>query len=187
VSNGWPKVSLREVIRLSQDEHRVLPGLRYPNIGIYSFGRGVFEKSPIEGATTSARTLFRVRQKQFIYSRLFAFEGAYGLVPEEYDGAFVSNEFPSFDVDQDLLCPEFLALHFKLPSTWKILATRTFGMGDRRQRIKPDQLFSYQIPLPPRSEQRRIVAKIGRLDAKIDEAKKIAHSAGNHGMLLKNA
>jgi type I restriction enzyme, S subunit len=171
VTQVWPTVPLGEVISLSQDEHRVLAASSYPNVGIYSFGRGVFEKPPIEGATTSARTLFRIRAKQFIYSRLFAFEGAYGLVPDVHDRSFVSNEFPSFDVDQKRLCPEFLALHFKLPSTWKTLAARTVGMGDRRQRIKPDQLLSYEIPLPPLAEQRRIVAKIERLAAKIDEAR----------------
>jgi type I restriction enzyme, S subunit len=171
VTNVWPTVPLGEVITLSQDEHRVSAASSYPNVGIYSFGRGLFEKPPIEGATTSARSLFRIRAKQFIYSRLFAFEGAYGLVPKAYDGSFVSNEFPSFDVDQERLCPEFLILHFKLPSTWKALAARTVGMGDRRQRIKPEQLLRYEIPLPPVAEQRRIVAKIKRLTAKIDEAR----------------
>jgi type I restriction enzyme, S subunit len=170
VRHSWPKVPPGEVTRLSQDEHRVLADSSYPNIGIYSFGRGVFEKPPIDGATTSARTLFQVRAKQFIYSRLFAFEGAYGLVPDEYDRSYVSNEFPSFDVDQKRLCPEFLVFHFKLPETWKALAARTVGMGDRWQRIKPDQVLSYEIPLPPLQEQRRIVAMIERLASKIDEA-----------------
>jgi type I restriction enzyme S subunit len=52
----------------------------YPNFGIYSFGRGLFRKSPIKGISTSAPTLFRVHAGDFIYSRLFAFEGAYGIV-----------------------------------------------------------------------------------------------------------
>jgi type I restriction enzyme, S subunit len=184
VTHVWPTVPLGEIIALSQDEHRVLADSSYPNIGIYSFGRGVFEKPPIEGATTSARSLFQIRAKQFIYSRLFAFEGAYGLVPKAYDGSFVSNEFPSFDIDQERLCPEFLTLHFKLPSTWKALAARTVGMGDRRQRIKPDQLLRHGIPLPPLAEQRRIVAKTERLAAKIDEARGLRKHATTEICLL---
>ena len=57
-------------------------------------GRGVFDKPPIEGTRTSAKTLYRIRSRQFIYSRLFAFEGAYAAVPPRCDGRYVSNEFP---------------------------------------------------------------------------------------------
>ena len=43
-------------------------------------------------------------------------------------------------------------------------------MGDRRRRVKPERFLTYEIPLPPLEEQRRIVAKIDHLAAKIDEA-----------------
>jgi type I restriction enzyme S subunit len=49
-----------------------------------------------------------VRAKQFIYSRLFAFEGAYGVVPDEFDGLFVSNEYPTFDLDTSRVTPDFV-------------------------------------------------------------------------------
>ena len=44
-------------------------------------------------------SLRRVKEGQFIYSRLFAFEGAYGMVTKEFDGAFVSQEYPTFKCD----------------------------------------------------------------------------------------
>jgi len=81
--------ALRDVV---EDAHSVEADKQYPNLGIYSFGRGLFHKQPIDGALTSATTLYRVRKGQFIYSRLFAFEGAYGAVAEEFDEYFVSGE-----------------------------------------------------------------------------------------------
>ena len=140
-------------------------------------GSGVFEKPPIEGATTSARTLFRVRAKQFIYSRLFAFEGAYGLVPDEYDGCFVSNEFPAFDIDQERLCPGVprtalqAAKHLENPGR----ANRRNGRSPTENKAR--SASRHAIPLPPLAEQRRIVAKIERLVAKIDEAQGLRPSA----------
>src|SRR4051812_15916784 len=71
--SDWPMARLGDVIRQVSDPHIVHVDQSYPNLGLYSFGRGLFPKSPIDGATTSARTLFRVREGQFIYSRLFAF------------------------------------------------------------------------------------------------------------------
>ena len=108
MSHAWAKVSLVELLRQISDAHPVIAGEEYPNFGILSFGRGLFSKQAISGARTSARTLFRARKGQFIYSRLFAFEGAYGLVTQEYDGHFVSNEYPMFDCDKERILPEYL-------------------------------------------------------------------------------
>src|SRR5579884_1167429 len=93
----WPLVPLQELLTQAVDAHQVHVEETYPNFGINSFGRGLFGKQPILGVSTSARTLFRAKRGQFIYSRRFAFEGAYGLVTEEFEGRFVSNEYPMFD------------------------------------------------------------------------------------------
>lgn len=99
---GWRRCRLSEVITPVSDPVAVEVDKQYPNVGILSFGRGVFEKPPIDGSRTSAKTLYRITAGQFIYSRLFAFEGAYAAVPPEFDGWYVSNEFPTFDVDDEL-------------------------------------------------------------------------------------
>jgi type I restriction enzyme S subunit len=85
------------VVRLVSQPYVVNPDESYPNLGIYSFGRGLFRKAPISGLETSAKVLYRVKAAQFIYSRLFAFEGAYGAVTKDYDGFYVSNEYPTFE------------------------------------------------------------------------------------------
>lgn len=153
---GWAEVSLRDVIRQVQDRHRVATDGVYPNLGILSFGRGLFEKPPIEGARTSARELNRVAAGQFIYSRLFAFEGAYGMVGEKFDGCFVSNEYPTFECDQARVTPEFLEAYFRLPVVWAEVAMGSKGLGHRRQRVQPDLVLSHRLMLPPLPQQRRI-------------------------------
>lgn len=174
---GWAMVPLGEVMRPALDPHKVDVSRSYPNLGIYGFGRGVFTKPPIEGTNTSASTLYRVRAGQFIYSRLFAFEGAYSIVPSECDGCFVSNEFPTFDCDQRRLDAAFLSWLFKRPTLWRAIAERSTGMGDRRQRIHPEQVLAEEVPLPPLDEQRRIVARIDALAAKIAEARGLREEA----------
>ena len=156
----WPKVALGEVMQLDLNPHTVEAGQSYPNFGIYSFGRGTFTKPAIDAATTSATTLYRVRAGQIIYSRLFAFEGAYTSVPAEQDGAFVSNEFPTFSVAADHADPAYIAWLFRWPETWRALRMGAVGMGDRRQRVHPDRVLAHALPLPPLEEQRRIVARL---------------------------
>ena len=170
----WRMVPLGDVLRPVQDAEAVHPERSYPNLGIFGFGRGVFAKPDITGMDTSARTLYRVRAGQFIYSRLFAFEGAYAVVPPDLDGCFVSNEFPTFDWIEGSAEPDFIAWIFKQPGVWAEIAKLGVGMGDRRRRVHPESLLTFQVPLPPLDEQRRIAARLdavsSRLKARADAA-----------------
>jgi type I restriction enzyme S subunit len=156
--NKWPTVALHDLLTPADENIPVQQGSEYPNFGMYSFGRGLFEKPPISGAKTSAPSLRRVRAGNFVYSRLFAFEGAYGLVDDVFDGYFVSNEYPSFQIETRRLNARFLKLYFQLPRVWQEVAIGSKGVGSRRVRVQPAQMLTHAIPLPPISEQERIVS-----------------------------
>ena len=164
VGLGWRRVRLADVMTAVKDEVRVEIGTEYPNVGILSFGRGLFDKPPIDGSLTSAPRLNRIKAGQFIYSRLFAFEGAYGAVLPEFDGRYVSNEFPTFDVDDELADASFLAAYFRSPDTWEELARSSHGLGVRRQRVRPEAVLAFEVWLPPRDTQRSVVDRIGSLE-----------------------
>jgi type I restriction enzyme, S subunit len=157
--NSWPLIPLRDLLQSADNPVRVRQDARYPNFGIYSFGRGLFAKPGIEGLRTSAKTLYQVRAGDFIYSRLFAFEGSYGMVDDSFDGYFVSNEYPTFSIDRSRLEAGFLKAYFQLPSVWRAIATGSKGVGSRRIRVQPDKVLTHSIPLPSLGEQRTIVAR----------------------------
>lgn len=153
---GWRSVTLGEVLKQVEDREAVVPDSEYPNFGIYSFGRGLFAKPPISGMSTSASVLYRARAGRFIYSRLFAFEGSYGIVSSEFDGYYVSNEYPMFDCDPSQITAEFLFAYFKAASVWSAVAAGSKGLGDRRQRVQPAQVLSHRLMIPPLSWQHQI-------------------------------
>lgn len=159
---GWSLTTLADVLTPASDKVQVEADASYPNVGVLSFGRGLFEKSPIDGSSTSAKTLFRIRDGQFIYSRLFAFEGAYTYVEPRFDGFFVSNEFPTFDIDPERLDVVFLAAYFSAPAVWSELARSSKGLGLRRQRVQPDAILATSVWLPPLGEQQRIRSVVER-------------------------
>lgn len=159
-AQGWTKGCLGDLLHLAADPISVKPEQSYPNVGVLNFARGLFAKPPIEGATTSAATLYRVRAGQFVYSRLFAFEGAYAVVEKEHDGAFVSNEFPTFDINPEHASPSFLYAYFRSPGVWESIARGSKGLGDRRQRVKPDQVLNHQLWLPPRRQLDLLAASV---------------------------
>ena len=166
----WPEISLAECLRPAGESTPVRADGTYPNFGMFSFGRGLFRKAPILGLKSSATSLTRVRRGQFVYSRLFAFEGAYGVVDDEFDDHYVSNEYPVFDIDVSKLLPGFLRLHVSRPSVWAAIAQGSKGVGVRRQRVHPEQVLAHRIPLPPPLEQQRIVARIEELESQSNSA-----------------
>jgi type I restriction enzyme, S subunit len=164
-ASGWRKLPLAECIHVVDDLHRVSVDGSYPNLGIYSFGRGLFPKPPIEGVATSAAVLRQVKAGQFIYSRLFAFEGAYGIVTDEYDGSYVSAEYPTFECDPAVVRIEFLEAYFKAPSIWKEVAVGSKGLGDRRQRVQPAQVLEHRAWIPPMALQSQLAKVRAEVDA----------------------
>jgi type I restriction enzyme S subunit len=168
---GWREVVASEIMSENRHLEVVDPTSTYPNLGIYSFGRGCFIKPDIEGALTSARVLNRVHLGQFIYSRLFAFEGACGLVTPEFDNRFVSNEYPTFECKEGLSAPGFLYAYFKASQVWKSIAAGSKGLGDRRQRVQPSTLLQHRLWLPPMKDQNEISALLEQSDSPFQRVK----------------
>lgn len=168
---NWPSVSLKEVLRLEIDAVPVHADVTYRFAGVYSFGRGLFERGPIDGSETTYKVFHRLHTDQFVMSQVKGWEGALARVTSEFDGFFLSPVYPTFVVDSVRLDPGYLAFFFRQSTTWTMLERMSRGIGARRNSVYPDMLLSIEIPLPPLAEQRRIVAKIERLVGKIEEAR----------------
>jgi type I restriction enzyme S subunit len=177
MSEQWPTVKLGEVLRLDLDRHSIDAATTYPMVGVLSFGRGLFDREPIENGNTSYRVFYRLKAKHIVMSQLFGWEGALALSSEKFAGKFLSPQFPTFLCDEKTLNREFLGWLMRRPAFWEDLGSRTSGMGDRRRTLNPDALFKCDIPLPPLAEQRRLVARIDELAAKIHEASTLRQQA----------
>lgn len=169
----WPNVHLGSLLHLDLDRVSVDASVTYPMVGVYSFGRGLFQREPVSGANTSYRQFYRLKSHHIVMSQLFGWEGALALSSEDFAGRFVSPQFPTFQCDEGKLDRHFLGWLMRRPSFWNDLGTRASGMGDRRRTLSPESLYACQIHLPPLPEQRRIVAHIEALARKINEARNL--------------
>ena len=155
-ARGWTRVPLRRAMERVAHPVSVNPTETYPKLGLHRFGRGVFRKEPINGSRTSATTLNRVSAGQFIYSKTLAFEGAYAQVPIEFDGFFVSGEYPTFRTHTDELDAGWLATYMRSESIWPELGTSSKSLSRRRRRLDVESLLDFEVWKPPLAEQRRV-------------------------------
>lgn len=156
LERGWRKLALRETMRRDTEVVRVGPLGKYPSAGCYSFARGLFRKQPIVGLEWQSETLFRLRTGQFTYLKLKAFEGAFAFVSEEFDGCYVSNEYPAFSPVATVARAEWVFAYFKAERVWAALASGSKGIGARRERVNPNRLLEHEAWVPPLEDQNRI-------------------------------
>lgn len=186
--SAWPKVKLGEVLRRRPLDVTVDPGEEYDFAGVFSFGRGVFRRGSRRGSEFSYRQLTRLRTGDFVYPKLMAWEGAFGLVPPKCEGCCVSPEFSVFEVNRAQLAPELLGFYFQIPRAWEEVSGSSTGTNIRRRRLNPVDFLQGEIPLPPLAEQRRIVPRIEELVARVYEARTLRReAAGEAEALLSRA
>jgi type I restriction enzyme, S subunit len=169
MSKDWPKVRLGEVLRRSEETIAPSPETEYREITVRLWGKGVVERGRVNGAMLSGRR-FLAHTGQFIASRIDARNGAMGLVPPALDGALVTNDFPLFGIDAQRLLPGFLGWLCRTRDFVDLCFKASEGTTNR-VRLKEERFLALEIPLPPPAEQRRIVARIEELGAKIAEAR----------------
>lgn len=164
---AWPSVKLGKLLSQIDRTEKVDQDASYRLLGVRLEGNGPFIRESVAGTETSASRLNRVQTGDFIYSRLFAWRGAFGVIAEMLDGCFVSNEFPIFRADAKRLDAGYLARWFQLPSVWrKVEENCTGSTPTTRNRFKEQFFFDLEIPLPPLTEQQALVARLDTLAEK---------------------
>lgn len=187
MSTTWEPVPLGEVVRQVTRTETTNPTKTYRLLGVRLDGGGPFLREEKTGAQVSAKQLSRVAEGDFIYSRLFAWRGAFGVIDSSLDGCYVSNEFPTFQLDPERLDRKFLRYWFRLPPTLAQVEEDCSGSTPlTRNRYKESFFLRLAIPLPPMEEQRRIVARVEELAAKVEEARGLQRSiAAEYDVLLR--
>jgi type I restriction enzyme S subunit len=176
--SAWPKVKLGDVLVANDRSEAVDASKEYRLLGVRLDGQGPFLRETVMGTQTAATRLFRVEAGDFIYSRLFACRGAFGVIEQELDGCYVSGEFPTFRPAPEKLDVRFLKYWFRLPSVIARVDEDCTGSTPlTRNRFKEQFFVALEIPLPPLAEQRRVVARIEELAAQIHEARTLRQQA----------
>jgi len=157
---GWSLVRVGDVVQQITEREKVVPEKEYKMVGVRWYGEGTFLRETLKGTSLSAGYVTPLVPNAFIYNRLFAWKGSFAVVPDEFTGCFVSNEFPQFIVDQERILSHYLYLFFMCESTIKAVNKISIGSAAvRRNRFKEEDFLNIEIPLPPVFSQQLIIKK----------------------------
>ena len=176
MSKMWPDIPIGNIASPVSRPVEVVPGQSYRTIGVKWWGEGAYERQTIDGSQTAAKTLSLVRQGDLIINKIWVRHGSTAIAGAGVDGCVASGEFPTFMVDKSRVAHRWLHWQAKTRGFWEKCNALSQGTSGKN-RIKPELFLTIQIPLPPISEQHRIVARIEELAAQIHEAHTLRHKA----------
>ena len=160
-------VSLAEVLSQGSSPERIVDMQNERYITVSINGKGARERVIKDGKYPVPFTGYRVSSGQFIYSRIDARNGAYGIVGPELDGFVVSKDFPVFDIDTQRVNPQFLLKSVLGGGFLSQVRQSSFG-ATNRMRIKEEVLGQFSIGLPPLARQEEIIGILDRAQAVVD-------------------
>ena len=99
---------------------------------------------------------FKVHSGDLIYSRIDLWKGCVSVIPEEYNGSVVTNEFPVFEVDTDIIRPHYLKLLLRSEYFQRAIRAITTGHSNRR-RTQLEDFLNLEVFLPDLTIQDAIV------------------------------
>ncbi|MDK6808277.1 hypothetical protein HMPREF2822_09750 [Corynebacterium sp. HMSC062E11] len=165
--HDWPMVRLGDVLRAAGVPEKIASPETESFVTVKMHGEGAVLRNIGAGKTPAVFTGYRVKEGQFIYSRIDARNGAFALIPKSLDGAVVSKDFPIFEIDESRCMPKYL--HYFATSGILAAKAKALSFGaTNRQRVKEEAFLRFEIPLPPLDEQRRIAAILDTVRHSLD-------------------
>jgi type I restriction enzyme S subunit len=168
---SWHKVRLGEVVNnltgtrtfeVDDDDDIIDPTITSATHTISVGGRS-------KGFEVRVRKRVKIEAGDLVFSRLHTQNGAFAFAKQAFQA---TNTFVPLSVNEAKVTKRFLfwSLHQVVPT---LSASDTVG----RETFKTDDILALEIQVPPLAEQRRVVAWIEELAARIDEARGLRDQA----------
>lgn len=158
----------------SKDIIEIKNDIEYRQLTIKTNNGGVIPRNngyPLLGSRIGTKRQNVVHEGQFIMSKIDARNGAFGLVPENLEGAIVTNDFPVFNIDTEKILPDFLLLVSTSKKFVEFVRKCSSGTTNRK-RIDIEAFLQQQIPLPNIEEQKMIVEQYNGMIAQVSQKQK---------------
>ncbi len=163
------RARIGDVLALQRRVVEVRPDVEYHEIGIRSFGKGIFHKPPITGSELGNKRVFEIHPGDLVLSNVFAWEGAVAGATERDVGKIGSHRFMTYVAVDDCIDTRWAAWFFVSEPGNEMIRKASPGSAGRNKTLAIDRFEALEIPLPPIDEQRRIAAKLDRCQSLVSQ------------------
>lgn len=137
---------------------------RYQRCRVQLHARGVVTRDHVSGSDIKTKSQQVCRVDEFLVAEIDAKQGGYGLIPSDLEGAIVSSHYFLFSIRPERMIPAFLGWFARSKSFFQQIAAQG---STNYSAVRPQQILGFQIPLPSLDEQRRFVARLDAVSARL--------------------
>ncbi|AMD87211.1 hypothetical protein AXF14_05945 [Actinomyces radicidentis] len=167
-------VPIGAVMSVARRSVTVDPDESYVEVGVRSFGKGVFLKSPVDGASLGNKKIYRIEPGDLVVSNIFAWEGAIGIAGADCDGTVGSHRFITLRPNDGAgVVPRYVSHYLLSEQGLEAIRRASPGSAGRNRTLSLKALDRIAIPLPTLADQRRIA---DQLDAVVAAQTRVAGS-----------
>ena len=174
ISAQYPRVPLGEVLTHRKGFIEIDDLTTYKRCRVQLHAQGIVLRDAVVGAAIKTKRQQVCQPGEFLVAEIDAKLGGFGIVPPELDGSIVSSHYFLFEVNDEKLDRVFLDYYSRTAEFREQVAAQG---STNYAAIRPRDVLGYTIPLPPLAKQRRVVARIEALAAKITEARRLRAEA----------
>ncbi len=146
----------------------------YKRVKIRINGGGISVRDKEIGKEIGTKSQFLVKLNQFLLSKIDARNGAFGVVPVECEGAIITGNFWTFDVDYEQINPHYLKL-FTSTKHFQELCQRASNGTTNRNYLQESLFLNMEVPLPDVDTQNQLVNQYNKNLAKAQRAENQAN------------
>lgn len=182
---GWPVVPLGELMRHRKEFIIIQPDQMYSRCRVQTSARGIVLRDRVPSSVIKTKKQQVCRAGEFLVAEIDAKMGGYGIVPEQLNGAIVSSHYFLFEIDERCLLRKFLHWYCQTSDFFEQVNARG---STNYAAIRPHDVLTYKVPLPPLAEQQRIVAKLDKVAGLVEERRRVIETAERDAQaMLSNA
>jgi restriction endonuclease S subunit len=152
--------AIEDVMTLVRRPIRPAAGETYREIGLRSFGKGIFHKEPVTAEAIAGKKVFKIQPGDLIFSNVFAWEGAVAIASEQEKGMIGSHRFMTYEVHAEVADARYLLHYFCGGPGLNVIRGASPGSAGRNRTLGVRAFAAKRILLPSRVEQRRIADKL---------------------------
>ncbi len=167
-SEAWENKKIGEILTEIKRPIELMDNESYQLVTVKRRNEGVVPRAVLKGENILVKNYFSIKAGDYLISKRQVVHGANGIVPDNLDGAVVSNEYLVI-TDSDDITARYWTISSIIPKMHKLFFISSYGVDIEKLVFDVADWKNRTITIPKIAEQKNITSYFQKLDNLINQ------------------